>query len=73
MHLLWLPTTRSRGGNRAAATRLVNKINDIITDATTTRFQKIHELQNKIAHLEAKMATIEGLDEAISKELEPRT
>ncbi len=63
--------TASRGGNRAAATRLVNKINDIIADATTTRLQKIHELQNKIENLEAKMATIEVLDEAILEELEP--
>jgi hypothetical protein len=64
--------TASRGGDRAAATRLINKINVIIADATTTRLQKIHELQKKIANLEAKMATnIEGLDEAIPEELEP--
>ncbi len=63
--------TASRGGNRAAATRLVNKINDIIADATTTRPQKIHELQNKIANLETKMATIEDIDAAIQGELDP--
>ncbi|KZR96753.1 Uncharacterized protein APZ42_008724, partial [Daphnia magna] len=63
--------TASRGGNRAAATRLINKITDIIADATQTRAQKIHELQNKIANLEAKMATIEGIDAAIQEELDP--
>ncbi|EFX65465.1 hypothetical protein DAPPUDRAFT_264621 [Daphnia pulex] len=46
-------------------------INDIIADGTTTRPPKIHELQNKIANLEAKMATVEGLDKAIQEELDP--
>jgi len=63
--------TASRGGNRAAATRLVNKITDIIADGTTARAQKIHELQNKIANLEAKIATIEEIDAAIQEELDP--
>jgi hypothetical protein len=46
--------TASRGGNRAAATRLINRINTIVADVATTRAQKIHELQNKIENLEER-------------------
>ncbi|EFX72317.1 hypothetical protein DAPPUDRAFT_254614 [Daphnia pulex] len=63
--------TASRGGNRAAATRLINRINTIVADVATTRAQKIHELQNKIENLEEKMATIADIDRAIQDELDP--
>jgi hypothetical protein len=63
--------TASRGGNRAAATRLINRINTIVADVAITRAQKIHELQDKIESLEEKMATIANIDNAIQDELDP--
>ncbi|EFX70010.1 hypothetical protein DAPPUDRAFT_113063 [Daphnia pulex] len=63
--------TASRGGNRAAAIRLINRITNIVADGATTRAQKIHELQKKIVSLEDKITTIEDIDKAIQEELEP--
>ncbi|EFX68716.1 hypothetical protein DAPPUDRAFT_329843 [Daphnia pulex] len=63
--------TASHGGNRAAATRLINRINTIVADVAITRAQKIHELQDKIESLEEKMATIANIDNAIQDELDP--
>ncbi|XP_046657044.1 uncharacterized protein LOC124350050 [Daphnia pulicaria] len=63
--------TASRGGNRAAATRLINRINTIVADVAITRAQKIHELQDKIESLEEKIATIANIDNAIQDELDP--
>lgn len=57
-----------RGGNRAAATRAINKITDILADATQSRLQKIHELTRKLANLEAKFAMIEGFETNIFEE-----
>jgi len=62
--------TALRRGNRGAATRLVNKISDIIADAATSRAQKIHELTRKIADLETKITVIEGFDNSILDELD---
>jgi hypothetical protein len=63
--------TASRGGNRAAATRLINRINTIVADVAITRAQKIHELQEKIESLEEKIATRANIDNAIQDELDP--
>ncbi|EFX65344.1 hypothetical protein DAPPUDRAFT_333259 [Daphnia pulex] len=59
-----------RGGNRSAATRLINRINNILADAALSRTQKIHELQSKVTALDAKLTAIEGYDAAIFNEID---
>jgi hypothetical protein len=49
-----------RGGNRSVATRLINRITNILADATHSRTKKIHELHSKITALDAKLTAIEG-------------
>ena len=39
--------TSKRGGNRGSVTKLINKLSDIIADATMERDRKIHELNKK--------------------------
>jgi hypothetical protein len=46
-----------RGGNHSAAIRLINRINNILADATLSRTQKIHKLQSKITALDANLTT----------------
>ncbi|KAI9558424.1 hypothetical protein GHT06_015206 [Daphnia sinensis] len=57
-----------RGGHRSVATRLMDKITDIVDNPNLTRAQKIHELQRKVADFKTKLVTIEVLDTAIFTE-----
>ena len=57
--------TSKRGGNRGSVTNLINKLSDIIADATMERDRKIHELNKKLEDLHDKIKLVESLDSEI--------
>lgn len=58
-----------RGGNRGVVTRLLGKLNAIMTDQTLDRDRKIHELNKKLQDLHDKIKVIETLDAEILQNL----
>lgn len=54
-----------RRGGRSAATRLTGKLSTIFDDDTMEPIQKIHELECKLAELNARYETLNELDQQI--------
>ncbi|KAI9558403.1 hypothetical protein GHT06_015183 [Daphnia sinensis] len=54
-----------RGGNRGVVTRLLRRINNIMSDQAMERDRKIHELNKKLQKLHDKIKVLETLDSEI--------